>query len=273
MGTLFVVATPLGNLGDLSSRASEVLRRVPVVAAEDTRVTRKLLSRLGASPRLVSYHEDSPASHLGAVLAALDTGDVALTTDAGTPGLSDPGASLVREAAARGHAVVPLPGPSAVTALLSISGLAASRFLFLGFLPRAGADRRRVLRDAAPETGPVVFFEAPHRLTDALEDVSAIFGDRRLVVGRELTKLHEEVFRGTAASAQAYFRAPRGEFVIAVEGAPERSEEIADAGIEAAIARLKASGLGGRALVDRAAAETGAPRSRVYRLFLGAVEN
>lgn len=268
MGTLFVVATPVGNLGDLSARASEELRRVPVVAAEDTRVTRKLLSHLGASPRLISYHEDSPASHLEAALAALDAGDVALTTDAGTPGLSDPGAALVREAAARGHAVVPLPGPSAVTALLSVSGLAANRFLFLGFLPRSGADRRRVLRDAALETGAVVFFEAPHRLTDALEDIAAVFGDRPLVAGRELTKLHEEVFRGTAATARAHFTAPRGEFVIAVEGAPEQAEAIADAGIEAAIARLKASGVGGRTLVDRAAAETGAPRSRVYRMFL-----
>jgi 16S rRNA (cytidine1402-2'-O)-methyltransferase len=124
------------------------------------------------------------------------------------------------------------------------------------------------LLDAALETGPVVLFEAPHRVTDALEDIAAVFGDRPLVVGRELTKLHEEVFRGTAASALAHFSAPRGEFVIAVEGAPERAEEVSDAGIEAAIARLKASGLGGRTLVDRATAETGAPRSRVYRLFL-----
>jgi 16S rRNA (cytidine1402-2'-O)-methyltransferase len=268
MGTLYVVATPIGNLGDLSARAVETLRRVTVVAAEDTRVTARLLTHVGASPRLISYHEDSPRSRLNEVLSLLDAGDVALVTDAGTPGLSDPGAELVREAAARGHAVAPIPGPSAVTALLSVTGFPSGRFLFVGFLPRTRADRLKLLRSSARAEVVTVCFETPHRLQDALRDMVDALGARRLVIGRELTKLHEEIFRGNAEEALRRFNKPRGEFVIAIEGSSDAAEEITDADIETVIAALRQRGLSGRTLVERAAVETGAARSRVYRISL-----
>lgn len=268
MSTLYIVATPIGNLSDLTARATETLRTVATVFAEDTRITQKLLAHIGARPRLVGYHEDSPKSRLEEALAILDGGDAALVTDAGTPGLSDPGAELVREAAAHGHRVVPVPGPSAVAVLLSVSGLPGGRFLFLGFLPRTRSERTKLLRSAAQETGTVVCFEAPHRLRDALEDFGQVFGKRQMVIGRELTKLYEEVFRGSAEKALLHFTEPRGEFVIAVEGAPERSTETADTEVADTLVRLREEGLSGRTLVEQAAAETGAPRSRVYRLSL-----
>ncbi len=266
-----MVATPLGNLGDLSRRAVETLSSVPVVVAEDTRVTRKLLSHIGASPRLVSVHEDSPQASVEEVMRALDSGDVAVVTDAGTPGLVDPGAQLVRAAVAAGHRVVPVPGPSALTALLSVSGLPANRVLFLGFLTRSRTDRVRFLQSVLREPGTLVCYEAPHRVRATLENVSEVFGERQLVIGRELTKLHEEIFRGTAAEAIAHFETPRGEFAIAIEGAPDRPglEADMDAEIVAALDRLRSRGISGRTLVEQAAAETGAPRSRVYRVSLG----
>ncbi|MSQ08396.1 MAG: 16S rRNA (cytidine(1402)-2'-O)-methyltransferase [Dehalococcoidia bacterium] len=268
MSTLYVIATPIGNLSDMTTRAAETLRAVAVVFAEDTRVTQKLLVHIGARPRLIGYHEDSPKRRLEEALAVLDEGDAALVTDAGTPGLSDPGAEIVREAAARGHTVVPVPGPSAAAALLSVSGLPGGRFLFLGFLPRTQSERTKLLRSAAQETGTVVCFEAPHRLRDALEDLGQVFGGRRIVIGRELTKLYEEIFRGTAEQALLHFAEPRGEFVIAIEGAPERTAEAGDEEVSATLIRLRGEGLSGRTLVEQAAAETGAARSRVYRLSL-----
>ncbi len=268
MGTLYVVATPIGNLRDLSQRAVETLRAVPVVAAEDTRVTRKLLAHIGASPRLVSYHEDSPPSRLAELLALLDQGDVALVTDAGTPGISDPGAGLVCAAVRGEHKVLPVPGPSAMTALLSASGLPAGRALLLGFLPRGKKERLETLRASATEPGVVVLFEAPHRVRGAFEDISEAFGSRRLAVGRELTKLHEEIFHGTARQAMDHFSQPRGEFVIAIEGAPAGAHGPSDSEVLTALARLRQAGLDGRSLVERAAEETGAPRSRVYRIHL-----
>ncbi len=268
MSTLYVIATPIGNLSDMTTRAAETLRAVAVVFAEDTRVTQKLLVHIGARPRLIGYHEDSPKRRLEEALAVLDEGDAALVTDAGTPGLSDPGAEIVREAAARGHTVVPVPGPSAAAALLSVSGLPGGRFLFLGFLPRTQSERTKLLRSAAQETGTVVCFEAPHRLRDALEDLGQVFGGRRIVIGRELTKLYEEIFRGTAEQALLHFAEPRGEFVIAIEGAPERTAEAGNEEVSATLIRLRGEGLSGRTLVEQAAAETGAARSRVYRLSL-----
>lgn len=268
MSTLYVIATPIGNLSDMTTRAAETLRAVAVVFAEDTRVTQKLLVHIGARPRLIGYHEDSPKRRLEEALAVLDEGDAALVTDAGTPGLSDPGAEIVREAAARGHTVVPVPGPSAAAALLSVSGLPGGRFLFLGFLPRTQSERTKLLRSAAQETGTVVCFEAPHRLRDALEDLGQVFGGRWIVIGRELTKLYEEIFRGTAEQALLHFAEPRGEFVIAIEGAPERTAEAGNEEVSATLIRLRGEGLSGRTLVEQAAAETGAARSRVYRLSL-----
>jgi 16S rRNA (cytidine1402-2'-O)-methyltransferase len=269
MHTLFVVATPIGNLGDITYRAAEVLKRVPVVAAEDTRVTARLLAHIGATPRLVSYHEDSPESRVRDIVAMLAGHDVALVTDAGTPGLSDPGAGLVAAAAAAGSKVEAVPGVSALTALLSVSGVSADRFIFLGFLPRAAVKRRALLVEYAQHGCPIVVYEAPHRLRDCLADIADALGDSEVVVGREMTKLHEEVYRGAASDALAHFAEPRGEFVIAIK-APARAAaaETTDEEVAAALAAGRAMGLSGRSLVDRVTGESGAARGRVYRLEL-----
>ena len=268
MGTLYVVATPIGNLEDLSPRAERVLREVKLIAAEDTRVTRKLMTRIGVSTPMVSYHAHSGDDRLERVLNGLESGDVAFVTDAGAPGVSDPGARLVAAAAERGHPVASIPGPSAVTAALGVSGLPADRFLFLGFLPRKSAERRRLLEDASDEPGTLVCFEAPHRLLEALADVQAVWPERRLAVCRELTKLHEEVFQGTAGEAIGHFTKPRGEFVITIEGRGEPPPEASDQDIADALDRLRAQGLRGRRLVEAGVAATGASRSRVYRVSL-----
>ena len=269
MGTLYVVATPIGNLEDLSSRAERVLGEVKLIAAEDTRVTRKLLGRIGVKTPMVSHHAHSRDSRTERVLEALESGDVALVTDAGAPGVSDPGARLVAAASERGHSVVSIPGPSAVTAALGVSGLPADRFLFLGFLPRKSAERRRLLEHAGDDPGTLVCFETPHRLLESLADIQAVWPERRLAVCRELTKLHEEVFRGTTGEALEHFKNPRGEFVIVIEGRGESVPNVSDRDIAGALDRLRTEGLRGRRLVDAGAAATGASRSRVYRVSLG----
>ncbi|MBM3956746.1 MAG: rRNA small subunit methyltransferase 1, partial [Gemmatimonadetes bacterium] len=217
---------------------------------------------------MVSYHAHSKAERLDEVLDALDAGDVALVTDAGAPGVSDPGARLVEAAAMRGHRVVSVPGPSAITAALGVSGLPADRFLFLGFLPRKGVQRRGLLDHVEDESGTLVCFEAPHRLRESLADIDAAWPERRLAVCRELTKLHEEVFRGTAREALEHFGTPRGEFVIVIEGREEPASAVSDMDIAAALDRLRGEGLRGRRLVDAGTAATGASRSRVYRVSL-----
>ena len=213
-GTLYVVATPLGNLGDLSARATALLGAVPVVAAEDTRVTPGLLTHLDAHPKLVSFHQHSDAERAAQILARLSEGeDVALVTDAGTPGVSDPGPILVEAVRAAGHPVVPIPGPSAVTAAISVSGFPADRYLFLGFAPRKGAERDRWLRLAATPGVTIVCFEAPGRTAELLEELGAGgAGGRRACLGREITKLHEEFRVGSLSELAAACREtpPRG---------------------------------------------------------------
>jgi 16S rRNA (cytidine1402-2'-O)-methyltransferase len=270
MGTLFIIGTPIGNLGDLSPRAAELLRTVDLLVAEDTRVTRKLLNHLDATTPCISYHEHSNPAQLERVLDALESGDVAQVTDAGSPTVSDPGASLVEAAASRGHDVVGVPGPSAITTAISISGMPGDRFTFLGFLPRKSPERRSVLSGAAYETGTLVAFETPQRVLGALEDIDSALGERRIAVCREMTKLHEEVFRGTASEAIQYFSGGRvrGEFVLVIEGASEQTTEISDETITESIANLL-DVLSGRSLVEAVVEATGAPRRRVYRLVTG----
>jgi 16S rRNA (cytidine1402-2'-O)-methyltransferase len=272
-GILYVVATPLGNLGDLSLRAMEVLRSVPVVAAEDTRRTRGLLSHLGASPRLLSYHAHSEEPRLEALLEILQDGrDVALVSDAGTPVVSDPGTDLVAAARASGITVVPIPGPSAVATALSAAGLKGDRYLFLGFIPRKGSERTRLLARAAAEEWSVVFFEAPPRLADLLEDLSrAVGGTRRAVVARELTKLHEELRAGTLAELAGYYseHPPRGEITIVLEGtgAPAEPPDRTGEAVEQATLLL-AEGLTRREVVRRISETLGLPRNDAYRLVM-----
>ena len=223
-GTLFVVATPLGNLSDLSPRAAEVLRTVELVAAEDTRESRKLLDHVGARVRLVSYHAHSTGGRREEILAALAAGkNVALISDAGTPTVSDPGADLVRDALAAGRGVIPIPGPSAVTTALSASGLFADRYLFLGFLPRKGVERDAWLSRSIGSAVTVVVFEAPGRVVDLLADWKALgAGGRRAVVARELTKIYEEFRFGTVDELLGLLEAtpPRGECTVLLEAAP-----------------------------------------------------
>jgi 16S rRNA (cytidine1402-2'-O)-methyltransferase len=272
-GILYVVATPLGNLGDLSLRAMEVLRAVPVVAAEDTRRTRGLLSHLGASPRLLSYHAHSEEPRLEVLLEMLHDGrDVALVSDAGTPVVSDPGTDLVAAARASGVTVVPIPGPSAVATALSAAGLKGDRYLFLGFIPRKGSERARLIARAAAEEWSVVFFEAPPRLADLLEDLArAVGGTRRAVVARELTKLHEEFRAGTLAELAGYYseHPPRGEITIVLEGtgAPAEPPDRTGEAVEQATLLL-AEGLTRREVVRRISETLGLPRNDAYRLVM-----
>jgi 16S rRNA (cytidine1402-2'-O)-methyltransferase len=269
--TLYVVATPIGNLADLSPRAADCLRQVAVVAAEDTRRTRGLLSHLGVRPQLLSFHAHSGPRRIELLLEILGSGrDVALVTDAGTPGVSDPGPELAEAARAHGFPVVPIPGASAVTTALSASGLPADRYLFLGFMPRKGAERARLLARAAAEEWSVVFFEAPPRLAALLKDLrSAAGSDRRAVVTRELTKMHEEFRTGTLAELADYYsrEEARGEVTVVLAGtgeapvSPDRSDEA-----RALATRLLAEGVSRRQAAQQVAAELGLARNEAYRL-------
>jgi 16S rRNA (cytidine1402-2'-O)-methyltransferase len=271
--TLYIVATPLGNLGDLSARAAELLRTVPVVAAEDTRRTRGLLTHLGASPQLLSYHAHSEDRRVERLLEILHEGrDVALVSDAGTPSVSDPGAELVTAARAAGITVVPIPGPSTVATALSAAGLRGDRYLFLGFIPRKGGERARLLARAAAEEWSVVLFEAPPRLVDLLEDLARVAGGgRRAVVARELTKLHEELRPGTLDELARYYteHPPRGELTIVLEGAGPPAEPVVRT--EDAVAQatqLLAQGLTRKEVVRRLSESLGVSRNDAYRLVM-----
>lgn len=269
-GTLFVVATPLGNLGDLSERAASVLRGVGVVAAEDTRRARVLLQRVEARPRVVSYHAHSPGSRTEALLDSLADGEsVALLADAGTPTVSDPGADLVRRARERGVPVVAVPGPSAVAAALSISGLPADRYSFLGFVPRKGRDRRSLLRHVAQSPWTTVLFEAPGRLVRLLQDLAGACGaDRRAAVARELTKVHEELKSGTLSELRVYYEEspPRGEVTLLVAGTPPVTPAPDEGAVRERARELLAEGMSRRDTADRLAAELALSRREAYRI-------
>jgi 16S rRNA (cytidine1402-2'-O)-methyltransferase len=272
-GILYVVATPLGNLGDLSARAAEVLRTVPVVAAEDTRRTRGLLTHLGVAPTLLSFHAHSDDHRLDSLLQILHAGrDVALVSDAGTPTVSDPGMDLVARSRTQGIQVVPIPGASAVATALSASGLGGDRYLFLGFVPRKGRERTRLLTRASSEEWSVVFYEAPLRLVALLEDLIPLAGaDRTVVVARELTKLHEEIRSGSLGELADYYAAvpPRGEITVVLQGTgmpapePDRTE---DAMEQASL--LLAEGLTRREVARRLTDTLGMPRNEAYKLVM-----
>ena len=280
MGSLYVIATPIGNLEDITPRAARILASAPVVAAEDTRVARRLLAHLGARPRLVSCHEHNWPRRLPELLSVLAGGDdVALVCDAGAPAVSDPGAGLVAAVAAAGYDVVSVPGVSAVTAALAVAGFPADRFAFLGFLPRRRTERIAALSAAGESGQTLVIFEAPHRLRATLSDLAAALGNPPLAVCRELTKRHEEVWRGAAADAIEHFTEPRGEFTIVVgppSGAaaatppPASAPEpyLAVAAARRALAQRRDAGMRARDAVAEVAAAAGLPRRRVYRLWL-----
>ena len=219
-GVLYVVATPIGNLEDISARALRVLGEVELIAAEDTRTTRKLLTRYGLRVPMLSLFDANVRRRVPQLLAELDAGkSIALVSEAGTPVISDPGAQLVKAAAEAGHIVTPIPGPTAIAALLSVAGLPADKFTFLGFPPRKAGQRRRMIEAISEQEWPTVLYESPHRIIATLEALREVLGDREVVIGREMTKLHEEIFRGTLSEAIDHFQKPRGEFTVVVAGA------------------------------------------------------
>ena len=268
MPSLYIVATPIGNLEDITLRALRVLGEVGLIAAEDTRVTRKLLDRYDIHTPLTSYHEHNKLSKLPKLLATLVEKDVALVSDAGMPGINDPGHELVHAAAKAGVPVVPLPGPSALTSAIAASGLPVEQFLYLGFLPRKRSQRRTLLDSLALEKRTLVVFETPHRLRAALGDILASLGDRRIAIGREMTKLHEEVFRGQASEALAHFAEPRGEFTLVIEGSGEERSVASQQEARDLLTRLRQEGLGAKESVAQIAKKTGLPRREIYRLWL-----
>ena len=220
MGTLYLVATPIGNLEDMSPRAIRVLRAAILIAAEDTRHTRKLLSHFEIETPLTSYFEHNKLTKLDLILDKLSRGDVALVSDAGTPAINDPGYELVKAALASNFDVKPVPGPSAPISALSVSGLPTDAFLYLGYLPRKTSERHKFVGHVSNVTYTLIFLESPHRIVESLEDIRSILGDRRICVAREMTKMFEEYWRGTVSGAVEYFKsqAVRGEFTLVVEG-------------------------------------------------------
>jgi len=272
-GRLVLVGTPIGNLGDLSPRAVEALTTADTIACEDTRRTRALLSHLGlpAGRRLLAVHDHNEAAEVAGVLARLEKGQrVVVVTDAGMPGISDPGERLVAAAATAGHLVEVVPGPSAMVAALVVSGLSAGRFCFEGFLPRKGAARAQRLKEVAADQRTTILFEAPHRVRQTTADLAGAAGaQRRVAVVRELTKLHEEVWRGTLAGAVEHLdsKDPRGEYVIVLDGAPP-PDPAGEADVESALrARLEA-GADKRSAIAEVTAALGVPKRMVYDIAL-----
>lgn len=276
-GTLYLVATPIGNLEDITLRALRILREADLVAAEDTRHSRKLFAHYGISTRLTSYYQHNEVAKGEQLLALLREGKMlALISDAGTPGISDPGYLLVRRCREEGIEVTAIPGPCAVVTALAVSGLPSERFAFEGFLPAKSGERRALMRRLAAEQRTLVFYEAPHRLAATLRDLVDELGpEREVAVARELTKLHEEVFRGSAEAVREHFNGERvrGEIVLLLAPAPQAAPTAPTETVREALLRVQAeSGLPMRAVVKQVAREFGLPGDEVYRESLGLKE-
>ncbi len=272
MGTLYIVGTPIGNLEDVTLRVLRTLKEVRLIAAEDTRRTQKLLEHYLIETPLTSYFEGNELAKLGYLLKELEKGDVALVSEAGMPVVSDPGYRLVRAALAKGIPVVPIPGPSAITCALAVSGLPTDNFLYLGFLPRRKGERRKLLRSLMSERATLVAFEAPHRLRGCLQDIGEILGDRQIVLARELTKLHEEVLRGRVSEMEAHLREnpPRGEFTLVIGGHKEEAGETewGEERVREALALLLAEGIGRKRAAKILAELSGLPQREIYEISL-----
>ena len=269
MGTLHLVATPIGNLEDISPRAVRILRESRLIAAEDTRVTRKLLAHFDIHTPLTSYFEHNKLSKLETILAALNKGSVALVSDAGTPAINDPGYELVCAALEAGHTVSPVPGPTAPVAALVASGLPTSSFLYLGYLPRKSSERLAMVSQIASLPHTLVFLETPHRLLSALKDLETALGDRQISIARELTKVHEEIWRGSISAGAEYFtqNEPRGEFTLVIAGqrTDEKSRWTEDK-VKIALKIGLKLGESPAVLAGRVAQESGWNRREVYKL-------
>lgn len=274
MGTLYIVPTPIGNLRDITLRALDVLRSVGLIAAEDTRQARKLLAHYDIHTPVISYHAHNEQARVARLLAALREHDVALVSDAGTPGISDPGGVLIRAAIEAGFPVVALPGPSSILPALLVSGLPAGSFHFAGFLPRRPGERAAALRQAAACGATIVCFEAPHRLLDMLQDACRVLGDRHAAVARELTKLHEEVVRGRLSELHEHFlrNPPRGECVVVIAGQAAVAEQARPAPPDTETLRTLlreelARAVSRRDAVRAVAGRTGVEPQELYRLL------
>ncbi len=271
MSTLYLVATPIGNLEDMTLRAIRVLREVSLIAAEDTRTTRVLLNHYQIATRATSYHQYNKIGKLDAILQALDAGDVALVSDAGTPGIADPGYELVVEAIARGHTITPIPGACAAVSALAASGLPTHAFVFEGFAPRKPAALERWIERLRDEPRTAVLYESPHRLARTAEALARILPARRLCIACELTKLFESIWRGTCAEAPAHLREhpPRGEYVLVLSGAgdaPALQVEWSEEQVRQALAELLAAGMSRRDAARNVTQSSGWPRNDVVQL-------
>lgn len=266
MGNLYIVPTPIGNLEDVTLRALRVLREARLIAAEDTRRAAILLSHFDLHTPVTSYFEHNKLSKLDRILSALDDGDVALISEAGTPGLSDPGYELIRSAIDRGHTIVPLPGPTAAITALVASGLPTDAFVFLGFLSRKAGERRRALAEVKDDRRTLIFYEAPHRLMDMLQAIGAVLGDRLICVARELTKVHEEIWRGTVSGAIGHFSGEvLGEIVLVVAGAGDMDLWDVEQ-VRSALHDELESGASATAAAKKIAALSGWTKREVYNL-------
>ncbi len=272
MGTLYVIATPIGNLKDITLRALRILGQVGLIAAEDTRTTRKLLAHYDIRAPLTSYNDHNMRAKIPLLLRKLEEADLGLVSEAGTPTINDPGRELIAACIDKGVPVVSVPGASVIPTALAASGLPTDRFLYLGFLPRRRRDRLQLLEGLRAESSTLVALEAPHRLRGSLEDIQSAFSDRRLSICRELTKLHKEVFRGTATQAIDYFVEPRGEFTLVIEGSAEPEPEVERNEKLARVRELleveSRRGVTSRDAIRRAVESTGLPRREVYRAWL-----
>ena len=265
---LYIVATPIGNLEDISLRALRTLREVKLIAAEDTRRTRQLLASYDIKTPTTSYHERNKLTKLDYILEQLDEGDVALVSDAGMPGISDPGQELILAASQRGIPIVPIPGASVVITALAVSGLDTGQFRYLGFLPHKASARRKLLQSVANDPATVVVFETPHRLTAALGDILEVLENREIAICRELTKLHEEVFRGTVQGAIEHFVEPRGEFTLVIAGQKDAEKPLLTEAIEKRLKNMRRRGMGAKETVAKLAEETGISKKELYRAWL-----
>ena len=276
-GQLFIVATPIGNLEDITQRALRVLREIDLIACEDTRHTRKLLNHFGIETRTISYHEHNERERAAELCEWMESGkSVALVSDAGTPLINDPGYRIVTAAIERGIPVVPVPGPVAFVAALTASGLPTDEFVFAGFLPARANARRAKLEELRSVRATLVFYEAPHRISGSLKDAQAVLGNRPAVIARELTKLHEEFARGTLTElAERFSKTPivRGELVLMVSGevaetSASPSERPIDERLIERVSELERDGLDSKAALKQAARELGIKRAEAYRIML-----
>jgi 16S rRNA (cytidine1402-2'-O)-methyltransferase len=268
MPALYVVATPIGNLEDITLRAIRTLKEAKLIAAEDTRKTRLLLSAYGIKTPTTSYHEHNKLTKLDYILEKLITDDVALVSDAGMPGISDPGYELILAAIQRNIPVIPIPGPSVLATALVASGLPTDSFAYLGFLPHKAGERRKFLQANSEEIRTLVLFESPHRLLDSLKDMLDTLGDRKIAVCRELTKIHEEIFRGTIKQALERFNNPRGEFTLVIAGKTETVKIEMTQQIEERLKLMRRSGMPAKEAVAQIADETGLSKKVLYQTWI-----